>query len=277
MNKLGLIAGGGIFPVLIAEEAKKNGYEVYTAALKGAADEKLKNISKEIVFFKLGQITATIKFFKSRDVKNAAIAGIVKHSSIFDVMPDMRAVKILASIKNTKAQTILDAVSLEFEKNGIKFANISQLLKNHLAGVGILTKAKPNANQLKNVKLAWKAAKTIANLDIGLTAVASGGAVIALEAMEGTDECILRAGQIYGIACSKAKKKPGLIVAKVARSNQDMRFDLPVIGTKTVFSMIKAGAKVLALQAGKTLILDKKETIKLANRHKIAILGSIDN
>lgn len=275
MNKLGLIAGGGNFPVLIAKQAKKNGYEIYTAALKGTAEERLKNFSKEIVFLKFGRLTAAINFFKSHKIDKVLLAGLIKHSSIFDIMPDMRAAKILASLKDTKAQTIFNAARAEFKKERIEFADTGEFLKGYLAGEGVLTKKKPDKNQIKNIKLGWKTAKTLADLDAGLTAVTADGAVVALEAMEGTDECILRAGKIYGSA-DQSKKNSGLVVVKVARSKQDMRFDLPVIGTQTITSMLASDARTLAIEADKTLFLDKDQTIKLANEKKIAIVGLKD-
>jgi DUF1009 family protein len=264
MSKLGLIAGGGSFPVLIAKEAGKMGYEIYTAGLKNAASLELKEISKETVFLRLGQLSACIKFFKSRNVTKAVMAGLMKHSSVFDLVPDLRTAKLLASIKDRRAETIFKTAVNEFAKEGIEFIDTVKFLENHLAKPGVLTKAKPDKNTSKDIGLGWRAAKTLADSDIGLTVIVSQGAIVAVEAMEGTDACIKRAGQI-------CKDRP-LTVVKVARTKQDLRFDLPVIGKTTIDSMVKAGAKVLAVEAGKTLVLDKRELIESADLNKISVI-----
>jgi len=268
MNKLGLIAGNGNFPVLLARQAQKAGYSVYTASFTKDIDSNLKKISKSATYLKIGQLSACINFFKSNDVKKVVMGGLIKHSSVFDLIPDLRATKLLTSLKDKRAATVLKAIISEFAKEGIEFTGTEKLLKDHLAKCGILTKTKPDKVQQKNIQLGWKAAKTLADLDVGLTSAVCNGVIVALEGMEGTDRCIIRAGEL----CKTSIKKPELTVVKVARTKQDFRFDLPVIGVNTIKSMLKAGAKTLAIEANKTLLLDKDELIKLANQNKISIV-----
>lgn len=273
MTKLGLIAGSGNFPVIVAKEAKKNGYDVYTVDILNIKNPSLVSISTETKHIKIGSFSKIIDFLKSRDIKKVILAGLVKHASLFDLMPDLRLARILTSMKDKKAQSIFEAASSEFAKDEIELADTTSLLKNHLAKEGVLTKTKPDKRLKNDIKLGWISAKKIAQLDIGLTVVVCKGTVIAVEAMEGTDKCILRAGEIYKSAVSKTKKPPRPTVVKVARPYQDMRFDLPVIGDHTIKSMIKAGCDMLVVEADKTLFLESEKALELADQNKISIMG----
>jgi len=237
MNKVGLIAGGGSFPLIFAKEAKRRGYDVFVIGLKGITSSELEKYSAKVSYFKLGQISEPIKTLKESGVTNAVMAGNVPHVSIFSgFMPDFMAAKLLLKLKDKRAETILGTIAKAFEEEGIKIVSSATFLEHILPGKGILTKTKPSKTGLKDLGLGWRTAKTLSGLDIGLTVVVGDGAIIAVEAMEGTDACILRAGEIKK---KSTAARSGLTVIKVARPLQDFRFDLPVIGSVTLESMNK--------------------------------------
>ena len=273
MNKtLGIIAGEGKYPVLTAKGAAQEGWTVVVACAKDNAYEKdFQPYCKSITTLKIGQLSKCIEFFKQNGVTHAIMAGRVKHINIFSVMPDMRAAKVLASLVDKRAESILKAAISEFKKDGIEFLSSFSFLGNCTVKEGILTERTPNEEEKSNIELGLKVAHTLAALDVGLTVVLSDKAVLAVEGMEGTDECIKRGGEIYKTANSKEKHP--LVIVKVARPKQDERFDLPVIGKGTIKTMLKAGATVLAIEANKTIILDAEEVVKIANKNKIAIIA----
>ena len=269
-QKLGIIAGEGKFPLLIAKKAKERGFDVFVICAKdNAVLEDFAPYASASTVLKLGQLGAAIKFFKENEVKRVVMAGRVKHINIFSVMPDLRAAKVLASVKDMRAESILGSTVGEFKKEGIEFAPSSLFLEEFIAKQGVLTKRAPTAEEEEDIALGFKVSKTLADLDVGLTCVVGNRAVVALEGMEGTDLCIKRAGEIY--ASSASAKAAALVVVKVARSKQDDRYDLPVIGKGTLKAMIDAKATTLAIEAGKTLMLDMEQVIELANANSIAI------
>ncbi|OGR43516.1 MAG: hypothetical protein A2X28_00495 [Elusimicrobia bacterium GWA2_56_46] len=259
-KKIGLIAGGGDFPLMFAKEAKNLGYSVFVAGLKGITPKEIEQYAAAVDYFRLGQISAPIDFFKKAGVDKALMAGKVPHVSIFGgIMPDLRAARLLFTLKDRKANSLLGALAGELGNDGIELVNSATFLEHLLPAPGLLAGPKPGKDAVKNIEFGWKAAKAIADLDIGLTVVVRDMVVIAVEAMEGTDECVKRAGAVLrGGGIDTGKLLPGMAVVKVARSGQDMRFDLPVVGVTTLESMREAGAAILAIEAGKTLILDKE-------------------
>lgn len=271
-NKIGLIAGEGKMPVYIAQKATAKGYEVYVAGAKGNAKENdYKNCAKVFQAFRLGQLGAGIRFFKEHGVTRVIMAGRVQHTSIFsNLMPDLRGAKFLASLKNMQTKNILSRVMDEFKKDGIEFEHSALFLEDFMPQKGVLSARQPTAEEQQAAEFGYKIAKAIAALDIGLTCVVSQNAVIAVEGMEGTDRCILRAGELYR---ESAEKKSSVAVVKVARPNQDNRFDLPVIGKGTLESLHKAGFGLLAFEAGKTLVLDLEDVVTLADKYKICLMG----
>ena len=273
MNKtLGIIAGEGKYPVLTAQGAVQEGWNVVVACAKGNAYEKdFKPYSKAITTLKLGQLSKCIEFFKQNGVTHAIMAGRVKHINIFSVMPDIRAAKVLATLLDKRAESILKAAIGEFKKDGIEFLSSFSFLGNCTVKAGVLTKRAPSEEENLNINLGLKIAKTLADLDVGLTVVLSDKAVLAVEGMEGTDECIKRGGEIYKTANSKDKHP--LVIVKVARPKQDDRFDLPVIGKGTIKTMLKAGATAIAIEANKTVVLDSEELIKIADENNIAVIA----
>lgn len=269
-NKIGLIAGEGKMPVYIAQKAKAKGFEVYVAGAKGNAKaEDYKDCAHLFQPLRLGQMGACIRFFKENGVTRILMAGRVQHTTIFtNLMPDLRGAKFLASLKNMQTKYILSRVMDEFKKDGIEFTNSALFLEDFMPKPGVLSSRQPTEEENQVIAFGYKTAKQIAAMDIGLTCVVSKNAVIAVEGMEGTDRCILRAGELYH---GSAEKKSAVAVVKVARPNQDDRYDLPVIGKGTLESLHKAGLGVLAFEAEKTLVLDLEEVIRLADKYNICL------
>lgn len=269
-EKLGIIAGEGKMPLYIAAKAVQKGYEVFVAGLKGNAREKdFQDKVQAFRSFRLGQLGAGLDFFKEHGVKKVLMAGRVQHTSIFtNLMPDLRGAKFLASLKNMRTQYLLSRVIEEFKKEGLEFTHSALFLEDFMPAAGVLTRRQPTEEEKTAIEFGFKIAKAISALDIGLTCVVSQNATLAVEGMEGTDRCILRAGELYKHA---AEKSSAVAVVKVARPNQDTRFDLPVIGKGTVESLKKAGFKLLAFEAKKTLVLDLEEVVSLADKNGISI------
>lgn len=268
-KKIGLIAGEGKMPVYIAQKAVAKGYEVVVAGVKGNATPGDYPDVHVFKVFRLGQLGATIEYFKNNGVTRVIMAGRVQHTSIFsNIVPDLRGAKFLTTLKTMQPKDILSRVINEFKKDGIEFASSASFLEDFLPQKGVLSTRQPTAEEQKVIEFGFQTAKKIAGMDIGLTCVVSQQAVIAVEGMEGTDRCILRAGELVR---ESAEKKNTVAVVKVARPNQDNRYDLPVIGKGTLESMIKAGFTVLAFEAGETLVMDLEEVVKLADKHKICL------
>ncbi len=271
MSKLGIIAGEGKFPILIAKEAQTKGLEVFVICVKGnAKEEDFAPYAKKSVTLKIGQLSKALNFLKENAVTKAVMAGRVEHFNIFNLIPDFRTAKVLATLKDMRAKSILEAAINEFKKEGIEIQSSAMFLEKFIPPKSILTKRKPTEEEEKNIELGQKISKTLATLDVGLTSVICDKAVVAVEGMEGTDNCILRAGQI--VAQNPGKNK-FLVVVKVARPKQDDRYDLPIIGKGTIKSMIEAKANVLAVEAGKTIILDIDEVCALADKNDISIIA----
>ena len=268
-KKIGLIAGEGKMPIYIAQKAATKGYEVVVAGVKGNAIASDYSDVHTFKIFRLGQLGATIEYFKNNGVTRVIMAGRVQHTSIFsNIVPDLRGAKFLATLKTMQTKDILSRVINEFKKDGIEFANSASFLEDFLPQKGVLSARQPTQEEQLVIDFGFQTAKKIAGMDIGLTCVVSQQAVIAVEGMEGTDRCILRAGELVR---ENAEKKNIVAVVKVARPNQDNRYDLPVIGKGTIESLVKAGFSVLAFEAEKTLVMDLEEVIELADKHKICL------
>ena len=274
-KKIGLISGGGAFPLMFAKEARNLGYAVFIVGLKGITPKEIEQYAAATDYFRLGQISGPIDFLKKNGVDKVLMAGKVTHVSIFGgIMPDLRAAKLLLTLKDRKANSLLGALGDELHKDGIELINSATFLEHLLPAPGLLTGPKPGKDAMQNIEFGWKAAKILAGLDIGLTVVLRDMIVIAVEAMEGTDACIRRAGAVLRAGGAAAGKRlPDMAVVKVARPGQDMRFDLPVIGVKTLETMRDAGAAILAIEAGKTLILDKAAFLAKAKELDITVLS----
>ena len=243
---------------------------VVALGLKGVTDPALEELVGGVEYFALGQISQPIAKLKAAGVQRAVMAGKVQHASLFGgVRPDLRALKLLAGLRDKRTDTILKAVAAEFSKEGIELLSSATFLAHLLVEEGALTSRRPSAEQFADIRLGWAAAKAVAGFDIGQTVVVSGGAVVAVEAMEGTDAAILRARDL-----ARAHGQPtALTVVKVAKPSQDMRFDIPVLGLDTLRVCAESGVAALAVQAGTTLIFDKTEFLRRADEQKLAVVG----
>ena len=267
---LGLVAGSGRFPLLVAEEAKRRGVPVVALGIPGVTDEALTRLVDTLTWFKLGQIDAPIKALKDAGVRQVVMAGKVQHVSLFGgVLPDWRAAKVLLGLKDKRTDTVLRAVIDEFAKDGLEFVSSALYLEHLLAPRGALTKRALAKDQLADAALGWRAAKAVAGFDIGQTVVAQNGAIVAVEGMEGTDACVERAG---ALARSQGRE-PALVVVKVAKPRQDFRFDLPVVGLDSLEKFRAAGVKAVALEAGATLIFDRARFAEGADASGLAVAG----
>ena len=270
--KIGILAGEGKMPVYIAKKALSRGYDVYVLGLKGNARlADYKGLATATGQIRLGQLGAGIEFFKSRGVSEVVMAGRVQHTSIFtNLMPDKRGFAFLTSLKSMQTKQILSRLIEECAKDGVHFVNSALFLEDFFPKKGVLSKRQPTSEEQKTIDYGFHIAKQIASLDIGLTCVVSQQAVIAVEGMEGTDKCIARAAELYK---KNAEKESAVAVVKAARPNQDMRYDLPVIGLRTLKSVHKAGFSILAFEAEKTLVMDLDEVIALADKLNICLVA----
>lgn len=264
--KFGLIAGNGSFPFLVAESAKKSGAHLSVVAIREETDPRLESIADDLIWVRIGQLGKMISHFKKHGVTKVIMAGQVKHVQIFSgALPDVRMLKMLWNLPRRNTVALIGGIADELAKEDIELIDSTYFVQDQLAPAGILTKRKPNETELANIEYGLHIAGELTRLDLGQTIVVRASACVAVEAMEGTDATVTRAGQL-------ANGK--LTVVKVAKSNQDMRFDVPVVGVPTIETMIAAGATCLSVTAGKTLIFDRKQMIDLADRNKIAIVGS---
>lgn len=264
--KFGLIAGNGNFPFLVVEGARKAGASLSVVAIKEETDKSIENIADKVIWVGIGQLGKMISFFKNEGVEKAIMAGQVKHVQIFSgAFPDWRMAKMLYNLPRRNTDSLIGGIADELAKDGIELIDSTYFMQDHLATEGVLSKRKPSEIERGNIEYGLHIANEIARLDLGQTVVVRANACVAIEAMEGTDATIKRAGEL-------AKGK--LTVVKVAKPDQDMRFDVPVVGVPTIETMIRAGATCLCLTPNKTLIFDREKMFKLANENKICIVSA---
>jgi DUF1009 family protein len=243
---------------------------VVALGIKDVTDPALEGLTGKVQYFPLGQLSKPIAALKAAGVRRAVMVGKVQHVSLFGgVLPDLRAVKLLASLDDKRTDTILRAVADEFAKDGIELLSSATFLSHLLVPEGPLTRRKPTAAELADLRLGWSAAKAVAGFDIGQTVVVKDAAVIAVEAMEGTDAAILRARDL----ARSQGRKTALTVVKVAKPRQDLRFDIPVLGLDSLDIFSEAGVSAVAVEAGATIIFDKDEFLRRADAMKLAIVG----
>ena len=275
-GKLGLIAGNGRFPFLVLDAARAEGYEVIVAAIQEEAFPEIESHGAAVVhWLSLGELSNLIDTFKREGVKRAIMAGQVKHKQIFSsIRPDWRLAKLLLSLGTRNTDSLLGAVAKVLADEGITLENSTSLLEPLLAKPGLLTKRAPSEQERKNIAYGRIVARNLAEYDIGQSVVIAETACVAVEAMEGTDETIERAGKIMAsLESNPSTLSRALTVVKIAKPNQDMRFDVPVIGVRTIEAMQKAGASCLAVDAGKCLLLDGDAIASTADAAKIAIVA----
>jgi UDP-2,3-diacylglucosamine hydrolase len=266
MKKIGLIAGTGELPMAIAIEAKARGYTVIAMALEPLAEKSLASYVDEIKWIHVGKFGKLIDSLKKCGVKKAVMAGKVSKALLYKskITPDLRAVKLLFSLKDRKDDSILLAIAKELGDEGIELLDITLFSTGLLMPEGVLTKNRPSDDEQKDIEFGWKMAKEIGRLDIGQTVVVKNRAVMAVEAIEGTDEAIKRGGRLAG---------EGAVVVKVSKPNQDMRFDVPAVGLQTLCAMQEVNARVLCVEANKSLLLNKDKIIEEAKIAGISIVG----
>lgn len=278
-DKLGLIAGNGSFPLLLLDAARAQGKQVIVAAIKEETSPLIEQRGAAAVhWMSLGELGKLIDTFKREGVHTAVMAGQVKHKQIFSsIRPDWRLAKVLFSLGTRNTDSLIGAVARVLEDEGIHLISSTSYLEPLLARAGVLTRRRPTGDEQKNIDYGRKVAAHLAQYDIGQTVVIAESACVAVEAMEGTDATILRAGEIMKslahdeVESGNALFSRALTVVKVAKPNQDMRFDVPVVGVKTIQTMAQAGATCLAVDAGKCLLLDGERVIEAADQHEIVV------
>ena len=279
--KLGLIAGNGRFPFLLLDAARAEGLSVVVAAIteetepemdqRAAADSDI-----TVHWLSLGELSRLIDTFKKEGVQKAVMAGQVKHKQIFSsIRPDWRLAKLLMNLRTRNTDMLLGAVAKVLSDEGIELMSSTSFLEPLLAQEGVLTSRPPDEDDLKNIEYGLSVANALAGFDIGQTVVVAAQACVAVEAMEGTDETIQRAGRLMdSLGGDASTLERRLTVVKVAKPNQDMRFDVPVIGLATIETMIRAGASCLSVEAGRTLLFDRESVLERANQAGIAVVAT---
>jgi hypothetical protein len=270
---LGLIAGSGRFPIVFAQAARRQGQRVFGIGVEGMASDELAQHCDEYATGRLGRIGRGIRLFRRAGVRNIVMAGkiekavLVRPYLFWRVLPDWRTLHMWFryATRDKKDDTLLLAVIREFERDHLIFESALKYCSELLVKHGFLTRRKPTPAQWKDINFGWELAKEMGRLDVGQSVMIKDTAVLAIEAIEGTDNCIRRAGELC--------RKGGFTVVKVAKPNQDMRFDVPTVGCTTIETMYQAGARVLAVEAGKTILLDEPVTVALADRYGISIVA----
>ncbi len=275
---LGLIAGNGRFPFLVLNAARARGMEVVVAAIKEETSPEIDNQGARVHWLSLGELSKLIETFHREGVTQAVMAGQVKHKQIFSsIRPDWKLAKVLLSLTTRNTDSLIGAIAKVLADEGITLMNSTELLEPLLAKPGVLTKRAPTEQEEKDIDYGRAVARHLAQYDIGQTVVVAGSACVAVEAMEGTDETIVRAGHIMStmtVEDDASTLARDLVVVKVAKPNQDMRFDVPVIGVKTIDTMRNAGATCLAIDARRCLVIDGDKAFDAANAAGISIVAS---
>ena len=262
---LGIIAGNGVYPRLLADAARKVGVKkIVAAAFTDETDPALTQHVDLIEWMRVGQLNRLLKFFRDQDVHDAIMAGQIAPKNLFDLRPDWKALLLLGKLKQRNAESIFAAIADELSKVKVDLLSATTFLEASLAPSGLIAGPKLSRREEEDVDFGWKIAKDIAGLDIGQTVIVKNGTVVAVEAFEGTNDAIQRGG---------ALARKDAIMVKVAKPNQDMRFDVPVIGVETIGIAAEARLRVIAIEAGKTLLLERDAIVDLAERAKISVVA----
>lgn len=267
MKTIGLIAGNGGFPLMFARAARQQGIRVVAAAVKGDTSWFIPFFVDEVRWFSPGELKKLFEYFRAGGIRQVLMAGQVNPANLFrkDLPVDEEFRRLFDALADRRCDTIFGAIAERLAAEGMELLDSTLLLKDFLAPHGTLTRRAPTLAELADIEFGRAIAKQMGGLDIGQTVVIQGRAIVAIEAMEGTDRAIVRGGKIA---------RAGAVVVKTSKPRQDPRFDVPVIGPRTIHTMKQAGASCLAVEAGKTLIIDRTATIKLANRFRITIVGA---
>jgi len=262
---LGIIAGNGVYPRLLAKAARKTGVKkIAAAAFSGETDPVLAEHVDLIEWMRVGQLNRLLKFFNQNKVHHAIMAGQIAPKNLFDLRPDWKALLLLGKLKERNAESIFAAIAEELTRIDVELLPATTFLEDCLVPAGLIAGTKLSRREEEDVDLGWKIAKEIARLDIGQTVIVKNGTVVAVEAFEGTNEAIRRGG---------ALAREGAVMVKVAKPNQDMRFDAPVIGVETIRVAAEAKLRVIAVEAGKTLLLELNAIADLATHSKLSIIA----
>ena len=277
-RRVGLLAGWGQYPFIVAQTLRAQGVEVYCLGILGHAQPGLAEYCTDFQWIGLCKMGRAIRYFKRRGVTEISMLGKIHKVALFQPwrwvrhLPDFKTIRtfvphFLTRKKDCRDDTLLTAVVELFASAGIRFAPPTDYMPELLAGEGCLTRLEPSTAQWRDIEFGWEIARRMGGLDVGQSVVVKDQAVMAVEAVEGTDLCIRRAGELC--------RTGGLTVVKVAKPEQDMRFDVPTVGMKTLQSMIAAGGRVLAIEAGRTILLQEPEAIDFANKNKLVIVSLI--
>jgi DUF1009 family protein len=265
VKKLGLIAGNGKFPLLLAAEAKREGYSVVAVAHRGESDEKIGEIVDDLTWIYVGQLGKIIAAFHRAGVTEAVMAGGIRKVKLFgNFRPDLRGARFLAKIHSREDDALLRGIADELAAEGIRILQSTLCLSHIIAAEGVLTKRAPLKKEWADVKLGFRAAKEIGRLGIGQTVVMKNRVVVAVEAVEGTDAAIQRGGTLAQSGC---------VVVKASNPQQDLRFDVPAVGVDTIENIHRVSGTVLAVEAGKTILLEKESLLKRADAYGISVVG----
>jgi hypothetical protein len=264
-HTLGIIAGNGVYPRLLADSARKAGVKkIIAAAFTDETDPALEQHVDLLEWMRVGQLNRLLKFFRAQNVHHAVMAGQIAPKNLFDLRPDWKALMLLGKLKERNAESIFAAIADELASADVELLPATTFLEDSLAPSGLIAGPKLSRQEQQDVDLGWKIAKEITRLDIGQTIIVKNGTILAVEALEGTNDAIKRGG---------ALAREGGVMVKAAKPNQDMRFDVPVIGVETIRIAAEAKLRVIAIEAGKTLLLERDSIIDLANRSKISIVA----
>ena len=264
-DTLGIIAGNGVYPRLLADAARRAGIEkIVAAAFTDETDPALERCVDVLEWMRVGQLGRLLKFFRGQGIHHAIMAGQIAPKNLFDLRPDLKALMLLGKLKERNAESIFAAIADELAKKDVDLLPATTFLEDSLAQPGLIAGPKLSSREEHDIELGWNIAKEIARLNIGQTVIVKNGTIIAIEALEGTNEAIRRGGSLaHG----------GAVMVKAAKANQDMRFDVPIIGAETIRVATEAGLRVIAVEAGKTLFLQRDAIANLAGAASISIVG----
>ena len=265
IESLGIIAGNRSLPLLLAKQARALGVKkIVAVAFEGETDPALATLVDEIVWLRVGQLGKMITAFTERSVRHCCMAGQIAPKNLFDLRPDLRAMAVLLRLKEKNAHTVFGAIADELKKDGVELIEATPWLKPLMPAAGFQLGPKLTDEQRADVAFGFRIAKEISRLEIGQLVVVKNGAVLAVEGFEGTDQCLARGGTLAG-------KNGGAVAVKVAKEKHDLRFDIPCIGTQTIETCAQVGIAVLALEPGKTLVLEQEEVGALARTHRLTL------
>jgi UDP-2,3-diacylglucosamine hydrolase len=265
LHALGIIAGNGVYPRLLADGARRAGVKrIVAAAFTNETDPVLEQQVDVLEWFRVGQLGRLLKFFRAQDIHHAIMAGQIAPKNLFDLRPDLKALMLLGKLKQRNAESIFAAIADELAQIDVDLLPATTFLEDSIAKLGLIAGPKLSLREERDVQLGWNVAQEIARLDIRQTIVIKNGTIVAVEALEGTNEAIKRGGTLT---------REGAVMVKVSKPNQDMRFDVPVIGVETVRVAAESGVRVIAVEAGKTLLLERDAIIALANGLKTSVVA----